>query len=349
VPITGKEKVFDNDLKYVTSRVSPGSGEYLAFMSQESLTGYENKDATASGGPADEEVFLYNAKRNSLVCVSCNRSGKQPTGVFDSQILGEGSQLGLLVDQPQVWKNRWLAASLPGWTALTNLRAIYQSKYLDESGRLFFNSADRLVGQDKNNKMDVYEYEPDGVGSCTEVKGCVALVSSGAEGADHESAFLDASPSGSDVFFLTSQQLLSQDTDGAYDVYDARICGTSESGPCLPPVTPAPPECQGEGCRPQSSPQSSSQASGTATATGPGNKPSSAVLPNKTVVPPKKALTRAQKLAKALKSCHSKYKGKSKKKKRVACEKQARKKYGAKKSSKGKKAKRASSRRRGGR
>jgi hypothetical protein len=41
-----------------------------------------------------------------------------------------------------------------------------------------------------------------------------------------------------------------------------------------------------------------------------------------------KKLTRAQKLAKALKQCRTKYKAKSKKSKRLACEKQARKKYG---------------------
>ena len=348
VPLTGKEKGLDSNLTDVTSRVSPGSGEYLTFMSQESLTDYNNKDATASGSPADEEVFLYNAPRNSLVCVSCNRNGKQPSGVLDTGILGEGALEGLLVDQPQVWLNRWLAASLPGWTALTPLTSIHQSNYLDASGRMFFNSADQLVEQDKNTKMDVYEYEPDGVGNCTEAKGCVALVSSGAKGAEHESAFLDANADGSNVFFLTSQQLLAQDTDNAYDVYDARICGTSESGPCLPPVTPAPPECKGEECRSGSSSQPSFQVGGTATASGPGNKPASSVLNEKKAAAPK-PLTRAQKLAKALKSCRSKYKGKSKKKKRVACEKQARKKYGAKKSSKGKKAKRAGSRRRGGR
>ena len=42
----------------------------------------------------------------------------------------------------------------------------------------------------------------------------------------------------------------------------------------------------------------------------------------------RKPLTRAQKLTKALKSCRTKYKQKSKKGKRIACEKQAKKKYG---------------------
>ena len=39
-------------------------GEWLAFMSERSLTGYDNRDA-ASGEP-DEEVYLYDAARERL-------------------------------------------------------------------------------------------------------------------------------------------------------------------------------------------------------------------------------------------------------------------------------------------
>ena len=54
-----------------------------------------------------------------------------------------------------------------------------------------------------------------------------------------------------------------------------------------------------------------------------------------------KKLTRAQLLAKALKTCRTKYKAKSKKAKRLSCEKQARKKYGPKKKPAKKKAKKS--------
>jgi hypothetical protein len=54
------------------------------------------------------------------------------------------------------------------------------------------------------------------------------------------------------------------------------------------------------------------------------------VLGTKQTVKAAKPLTRAQKLAAALKSCKKKYK--TQKHKRVVCEKQARKKYAAKKS-----------------
>jgi hypothetical protein len=335
------------DLTYVTSRVSPGSGEYLAFMSQQKLapydgeetgTPYNNEDAVAN--TPDEEVYLYKAasgpQRGRLLCASCMPNGERPHGVFDTEHAGEG--LGLLVDRPEVWKDRWIAGSIPGWTALDKNHSIYQSRYLSESGRLFFNSSDALAPQDENTKQDVYQYEPEGIGDCALTGGCISLISSGASVDTRGSAFLDASASGNDAFFLTDEKLSPQDTDSAFDVYDARTCGTGESAPCLPPVTPPPPPCEGEGCRPPASQQPSFGGGGTATATGPGNKPTTSVLPSKTTVAPKQP-TRSEKLAKALKSCHKKFKAKSKKKKRQACERKARKAYATKKASKGKKTK----------
>jgi hypothetical protein len=326
LPNNQRLKEHEADLTYVTSRVSPGSGEYLAFMSNRSLTNYDNTDAVSKA--ADEEVFLYNAKAGSIVCASCNPSGAAPKGVFDKEASGEG--LGLLVDRPEVWKNRWLAGSIPGWTAMGPQRSTYQSRYLTATGRLFFNSADALVPQDQNTKQDVYQFEPQGVGGCERASGCVALISSGAATDTRETAFLDASVSGNDVFFLTSQKLLAQDLDGAFDVYDARVCGTAESGACLPHKPPPPPPCSGEGCKPPVSGATSFPGSATANFSGPGNTPSTGVLPSKAKSPVKTTTpTRAQKLSKALKSCRKQFK--HKKKKLAACEKKARKKYGAKK------------------
>src|SRR6202043_1120723 len=43
-------------------------GAYLAFMSDRSLTGYDNRDVVS--GQPDEEVYLYHASH--LTCASCN-------------------------------------------------------------------------------------------------------------------------------------------------------------------------------------------------------------------------------------------------------------------------------------
>ena len=180
-------------LSRLTARVSP-NGQFLAFMSREPLTGYDNVDANAAAkGARDEEVYVYDAERHQLVCASCDPSGAAPHGIFDREASGEGK--GLLVDRIGTWKesereeqggaggrnvvDHWLAGSIPGWTPVEESTALYQSRYLSDQGRLFFDSPDALVPHDKNGKEDVYEYEPEGLGSCHASPGCVALISSG--------------------------------------------------------------------------------------------------------------------------------------------------------------------------
>jgi len=324
------------DLGGLTSAVS-ANGRYLAFMSEKELTGYDNVDSNPEAkGAHDEEVFIYDASAGRLTCASCNPSGAPPHGVYDTEEAGEG--LGLTVDRPETWAGHWLAGSLPGWTLfeLNNPRAQHQSRYLSNEGRLFFDSADALVPavtaptrqEEVNGKTlsvgveNVYEYEPSGLGSCTQGPGCVALVSSGTS--EHESAFLDASESGEDAFFITAAKLVAQDTDNSLDVYDARVCGTPSSEACLPDKPPPPPVCVGEECRPASSPQPGFSAPASSTFSGPGNVARTEVRVGekpKTIEKPK--LTPAQKLAAALKACR-KLKNRHK---RAACEAQAKRAY----------------------
>ncbi len=245
-----------------SSRVSP-SGRFVAFMSDRSLTGYDNLDAL-SGRP-DEEVYLFDAVNSSLVCASCNPTGARPVGVFDNRKRGEP----LLADIETIWSSNggvgaglgtdhWLGGSIPGWDNV-GLRSSYQPRYLSDSGRLFFDSPDVLVAQDTNGLEDVYEYEPPGVGDCNSAsptfgersRGCVSLISSGLSGS--ESAFMDASENGDDVFFATGSRLTPEDYDTSYDVYDAHVCSTTV--PCRA-VHVVPPACSsGDSCKAAPSPQ----------------------------------------------------------------------------------------------
>jgi hypothetical protein len=242
----------------------------------------------------------------------------------------------MLIDHPGVWQTRWLAGSVPGWTKETVLSALYQSRYLSDSGRLFFDSPDKLVPADVDAKENVYEYEPEGLGSCrtttanagavydAPAQGCVGLISSGAS--SEESAFLDASAAGpggeeaEDVFFVTNSQLSPQDIDSAFDVYDAHVC--TDASPCPPTQTaPTPSACTtSDSCRAAPEPQPSIfGAPPSATFSGSGNL--SPPAPAKVTVKPP---TRAQKLAAALKACHRN----RSRKKRARCERQVRKQYG---------------------
>lgn len=314
------------DIAYLTARVSP-NGRYLAFMSAAPITGYDNVDANPeANGARDEEVFLYDSTTASLRCVSCNPSGARPAGVFDHNQSGEG--LGLVVDRRRVWLNRWIAGNIPGWTAQTLGSGLFQSRYLSDEGRLYFNSPDSLVPAAKNGKEDVYQYEPSGVGSCQSATGgCVSLISGGSS--DRESAFIEATPDGGNVFFVTQAQLLpSQDTDTAFDIYDAREC--TELSPCLIPPESPPPGCgETKTCRPAEPPQPiPGGPAGTATTTGPGNVLPQTRQPKQQVEARRasKPLTRAQKLKRALSSCRKHHA--HSKKKRKACTRKARKRFG---------------------
>ena len=307
------------DAAFLSARVSP-NGRWLAFMSQRPLTSYDPRDAF-SGRP-DEEVYLYDGESGRVVCASCNPTGGRPVGTVFGPGAGAAEEGFLGGNRAWSGTGTWVAGLVPGWSLPQ-----YQSRYLSDGGRLFFDSHDGLVSQDVDGTWDVYEYEPSGVGGCGVSSGtfvgvsggCVGLVSSGAS--PEPSAFLDASVSGGDVFFLTSAKLLSQDFDTSRDLYDAHEC--SSVSPCQPVPAAFPPSCStGDSCKPASSPQPEIfGAPSSATFSGPGN-----VVPSKSkpVVKTTKSLTRAQKLSKALRACRKKPK-----RKRVVCERGARRAYGA--------------------
>jgi hypothetical protein len=225
-----------------TARVA-ADGLHATFMSSAPLTGYDNADAAS--GKADAEVFVYDAAANGgkgkLACASCNPSGARPRGVLAKE--------GIF--------NIQAAAKIP-----VPENQLYASRVLSEDGhRLYFESFDPLTLRDSNGRKDVYQWEEAGAGGCQKSSptysplngGCVDLVSSGKS--DRESTFVDASPSGRDVFFATLSGLLPQDP-GLVDIYDAR-----EGGGLPTPPSPPPP-CEAEACQhPVSPPAATTPAS----------------------------------------------------------------------------------------
>jgi hypothetical protein len=322
--------------EFVPAGVSP-NGQWFELMSARSLTGYDNRDL-ATGRPA-AEVYLYGAATGRLICASCDPTGARPHGVEYYKL--EPAENGLVGGPTVIWPhNALVAANVPGALSTGNgFGSRYRSRYLTDEGRLFFDTVNALVPQDANGTQDVYEYEPPGVGSCTESSvtfgeasgGCVGLISSGTS--REESAFLDASESGDDVFFLTYSRLVPKDEDAAADVYDARVDG-GEGEP------PRPVECQGDAC--QGFVQAPNDPTpGSLTFSGPGNLLVPAIVPSKTIEKTAAQL-KAEKLSKALRVCQRT----RARKKRRACAGTARKRYGA---SKTRKAGKASYNRRTGR
>jgi hypothetical protein len=277
------------------------NGQFLAFGSHLALTGQTNE------GP---EIFVYDASTQTLSCASCSPNGESNEG-----------------------------ASLPPFG---DSYGLYEPRYMLNDGRLFFTTSAGLVPQDVNNERDVYEWQPEGVGSCTSststgasefvpgARACIALVSSGTS--PNPSVFAETSDEageeGKNVFFTTSQALVPEEQDGIVEMYDARE-GGGFPAPSVAAGCGSSEECQGAAPAPVTLAGVPSEVF-----SGAGNvAPPEPAMPSVVV---HRALTRAQKLALALKACRKE----RAKKKRKSCEAQARSRYRAK--SKGRKSKRAS-------
>jgi hypothetical protein len=263
-----------------------GAGGDLVFMSGRSLGVVGFPGGFPSRGL--DEVYTYDPGSGQLFCVSCSSSGEAPP-------TGEAGAAAFL---PVSWDDT------------------YHAQWMSDGGdRVFFDSAVPLVPQDTNGRQDVYEWEREGTGSCTAGSGanggCVYLLSGGTSKQD--SWFIGASASGDDAFIVTRAQLVAQDRNEAFDLYDARVGGVEPVGE---------PACTGADCQgtPAAAPTFATPPS--VTYEGVGNFP--APVPALKAKTKAKSLTRAQKLASALKACKKEPKGK-----RVACDAGARKRYGA--------------------
>lgn len=242
-----------------SSRVTP-AGTTLLFSSVQQLAGYDNEGC---GGKC-QELYLYDAPTTAdpvgkLACVSCNPTDARPT---------VGSEL--------------LASVVPAGTSALSLTALTRN-LSDNGDRVFFETAEGLLPQDKNGLLNVYEWEREGDGSCVggsgnKSGGCLYLISTGTS--TGISYFGDASAEGEDVFFFTSQSLVSQDQDFNADIYDARVDGGISAQ-----NAPAPVPCVGEVCHGVPAAAPTFGAPSSATFAGSGNlaqPPATTVVPAKT-------------------------------------------------------------------
>jgi hypothetical protein len=185
------------------SLYSPASldaaGDTLVFESPTSLAGASNAGHNA--------IYRYEAQTKQLSCISC-----RPSGAASQQ----DSSLG-----PN--------APDGGHFAQSRFRNI-----TDDGKAIVFSSADAILAQDTNGKLDVYEYRD----------GRVELLTTGRGSTD---TFLSgASRDGADVFIITGDSLVKGDGDGGYtDVYDVR-----RDGGFLEADDPR--ECESSACQPLS-------------------------------------------------------------------------------------------------
>jgi hypothetical protein len=311
-------------------------GRFLVFTSRGVLT----PDVTRSDGA--RAVFRYDAQTGQLSRISIGENGFNDNGNGGS---GEASivpayrgylRTGAGRPDPTM-SNDGSRVFFMSPVALTP--GALSSAQIDTCTHKLVEERIHCVEGSRLLAQNVYEWERAGTpgGSCPQGApggACVFLISDG-----HDTAFgiscdeprfsatclIGPDESGKNVFFESADQLVPQDTDTQLDAYDARICEPEQGNPCIQPPAPTPPPCQGEACHGIPPARSPFVPGPSATFNGVGNLLSTPAPPVKP-----KPLTRAQKLAAALKACRKD----KKKAKRVSCERQARRKYGPSKAKK---------------
>ncbi len=185
----------------LTARVSQ-NGLFIAFDSIASITGYDNhpihpeacRRLTNAAEAPCIEAYRYAAApgaQGELTCASCNPTGQPPAAEFAWSVIEQADRQ-------------------EGSIELNNA--------VSNAGQIFFETMEKLVSADENGNWDVYEYDG-GEGASAQLH----LISSGQSALP--SFFINATPDGSNVFFVTDKSLLRADDRADYDLYDARVGG----------------------------------------------------------------------------------------------------------------------------
>lgn len=187
-------------------------GGFLVFSSYGQLT-VDDTDTS-------QDVFRYDAETGVLQRVSVGEAGHD----------ANGNANGAMNDAT-------IALAAHGDTLVQEQYDMGSRAVSEDGSRIVFTTPELLSPAATNRLVNVYEWH----GESDSSEGRVSLISTGNSEKSVEQVVI--SPEGNDVFFVTSQGLVPQDTDGLDDVYDARLHGGF-------PVPPAARErCSGDACQ----------------------------------------------------------------------------------------------------
>ncbi len=188
-----------------------GNGQFLVFTSYGQLTPDDTDTA--------RDIYRYDAATETLERVSTGEDG------YDSN----GNNNSYDETLPNMTPGR-----LPVGRYYMDVRAINE-----DGSRIVFGTADPLSSLALNGLSNVYEWH----------EGHVSLISSGVAPEPEGEVTTGGgdspviTPSGRDIFFISAQDLVPQDTDGARDVYDARL------GEGFPSEPASRRQCEGDACQ----------------------------------------------------------------------------------------------------
>lgn len=199
------------------AQVSDNSGRCLVFATYAKLSRNDTDNA--------KDVYRYDATSGALDRVSLGENGYDANGNRNDE------------RSPSPELSKTGDATISDGHISGNLARDYSEHDLgtrgisEDGSRIVFASSEPLSPGAINGFVNAYEWHD----------GAVSLVSTGIDREPVSDVVI--SPSGRDLFFSTVQPLLPQDTDEAFDVYDARVDG----GFPAPPAERQP--CAGDGCQ----------------------------------------------------------------------------------------------------
>ncbi len=195
----------------VEAQTAGTDGRFLVFDAYAQLTGSDTN--------AGRDVYRYDAS----------------TGVLDRVSLGEG---GYDANGNGGTSDAQIPLGYRGGETVLEQYQMTGRAVSEDGSRIVFTTSTPLSPEATNGLTDVYEWHEQASG-----EGSVSLISSGSAEEPVNPYNVVMSPSGNDVFFVTSQGLLPQDTDGLVDLYNARLgAGFPAAGA---PVQP----CSGDACQ----------------------------------------------------------------------------------------------------
>ena len=165
-------------------------GRFLIFASYAQLN--------ANDADAAKDVYRYDAQTGTVERVSIGEAGYSSNG------------------------NGEFAADISNGHLGESLQLQYElgSRASSEDGsRIVFTTAEPLSPGATNGLANVYEWHE----APGDPEGAVTLISGGSGETPADDPVI--APEGNDIFFVTTEGLVQQDTDGLADIYDARIDG----------------------------------------------------------------------------------------------------------------------------
>jgi hypothetical protein len=194
----------NNDSELVAQTAGP-DGSYLVFTSWSQLVA-DDTDTT-------KDVYRYDAVTGQLGRVSVGEDGYSSNGnsnVFSAQLDAGG---------------------IGGFTSVMRDHEMGSRAVSEDGSRIVFETDQRLSPDATNGLLNAYEWH----------EGHVGLVSDGSDEEPVKEVVM--APSGRDLLFVTVAGLVRQDTDGARDVYDARL------GEGFPESPASEQSCSGDACQ----------------------------------------------------------------------------------------------------